>query len=173
MMLFNFRYIIILSTAIRFGGQAGQSKSFSFLFTRTFLSMATIIGLTHTEITQLGFTRSLARFFLDNQIQTNLSTETIASLKEPHTIDELYELVHPDWTTNQVKQYSFSLKTVIDQIQVHNALVDLNPETKNLPSAHFDAESFVTANQRIIELRQKSRVYSTQFDTFIQHTDIF
>ena len=38
---------------------------------------------------------------------------------------------------------------------MRDALVDLNPLTKNLPKAHFDSESFVESNQRIMDLRKK------------------
>jgi hypothetical protein len=51
------------------------------------------------------------------------------------------------------------LKSIIDTIQVRDALVDLDPSTKNLPSAHFDSESFTESNTRIIELRKKSKDY--------------
>lgn len=101
---------------------------------------------------QLGFIRSLARYFFDT-VSTN--TKNINQLKEDHTIDELYEIIHPDWTFDQVKLYSYPLKSVIDQIQVRDALVDINPDTKDLTSAHFDSESFVESNRRIITLRKK------------------
>ena len=80
---------------------------------------------------------------------------TAKALTESHTIDELYKLVHPTWSSERVYLYSYPLKTVIDQLQVNNALVDLNSNTKNLPSAHFDAESFVSANRRVMDLRQQ------------------
>ncbi|CAF0768760.1 unnamed protein product [Adineta steineri] len=121
--------------AIRLGGQAGNS-------------------ITHTELVQLGFIRSLTRFFLDAQIQSKSSID-VESFKAEHTIDELYQLAHPDWTNDQVKLYSYPLKSIIDKIQVRDALVDLNPSTKNLPSAHFDSESFKESNDRIIQLRNK------------------
>jgi hypothetical protein len=113
-------------------------------------------GITHTDMVQLGFIRSLARFFLDTQANQKKNIDA-DSLKSQHTIDELYQLAHPDWSSDQVKLYSYPLKSIIDQIQVRDALVDLNPATKNLPSAHFDSESFVESNQRIINLRKKSK----------------
>ena len=103
---------------------------------------------------QLGFIRSLARYFLDTTPNSDKKIN-INSLKTDHTIDELYQIIHPDWTFDQVQLYSYPLKSVIDQIQVRDALVDLNPDTKDLPSAHFDSESFVESNRRIINLRKK------------------
>jgi hypothetical protein len=116
-------------------------------------------GVTHTEITQLGFIRSLARFFLDTYTSSQININA-ANFKDQHTIDELYQLAHPDWTADRVKLYSYPLKSIIDKIQVINALVDLDSATKNLPSAHFDSESFIEANRQIMELRKKSKYHS-------------
>ncbi|CAF3583032.1 unnamed protein product [Rotaria sp. Silwood1] len=121
--------------AVRFGGQAGNS-------------------ITHTDIVQFGFIRSLAQFFIDTKTQEK-ATFNIEDFKRDHTIDDLYQLAHPDWTKDKVNLYSYPLKSIIDKIQVRNALVDLNPSTKNLPSAHFDSESFNESNHRIMRLRKK------------------
>jgi hypothetical protein len=44
---------------------------------------------------------------------------------------------------------------------VRDALVDLNPSTKNLPSAHFDSESFADSN------RQKNyRLFTKYYNYF-------
>ncbi|UJR24642.1 hypothetical protein I4U23_006016 [Adineta vaga] len=119
--------------AVRLGGQAGES-------------------ITHTEQVQLGFIRSLTRFFLDVESQKGANTD---KFQGQHTIEQLYQIVHPEWTTDQVSLYSYPLKSIIDTIQIRDALVDLNPTTKNLPSAHFDSESFKESNQRLINLRTK------------------
>ncbi|CAF0737973.1 unnamed protein product [Adineta steineri] len=120
-LLINVQYFVanafIPHPAIRLGGQAGNS-------------------ITHTELVQLGFIRSLTRFFLDAQIQSKSSID-VENFKAEHTIDELYQLAHPDWTNDQ------------------RCSVDLNPSTKNLPSTHFDSESFKESNDRIIQLRNK------------------
>eukprot|EP00058_Branchiostoma_floridae_P011255 XP_002596743.1 hypothetical protein BRAFLDRAFT_120518 [Branchiostoma floridae] len=39
------------------------------------------------------------------------------------------------------------------QIETANGCVDMNFATKKLPSAHFDAERFVSGNERLLELR--------------------
>ncbi|CAF5226240.1 unnamed protein product, partial [Rotaria magnacalcarata] len=94
----------------------------------------------------------LARFFLGTHHGNQVNAEIFNST---HTIDELYQLVHPDWSNDQVKLYLHPLKSIIDHIQVRDALVDLNPSTKDLPSAHFDAESFIGSNRRIMDLGKK------------------
>ncbi|CAF3738335.1 unnamed protein product [Rotaria sordida] len=133
--LFSAIIAFIPHPVIRFGGQAQDS-------------------ITHTEIVQLGFIRSLARFFIDVKTQDRNKID-IQNFKNEHTIDELYQLAHPDWTKDKIKLYSYPLKSIIDAIQVRNVLVDLNPSTKNLPSAHFDSESFNESNHRIMRLRIK------------------
>lgn len=109
-------------------------------------------GITHTEISQLGFIRSLAQYFLDTKNGSNINVD---ELKREHTIDELFQIIHPAWNSEQLKLNTFPLKITVDKIQVQNALVDLEPETKDLPTAHFDAESFVTSNRRVMNLRKK------------------
>lgn len=108
---------------------------------------------------QLGFIKSLAKFFLDTKTGENEKINGEELIK-PHTIDELYKIIHPDWNNDQVFLYTYPLKSIIDLIQVRDALVDLNPLTKNLPSAHFDAESFVDSNHRVMELRKKGNIHS-------------
>ena len=111
-------------------------------------------GITHTEQAQLGFIRSLTRFFLDSQ---NGKGENTDKFQGEHTIDQLYQIVHPDWTNEQVKLHTYPLKKIIDTFQMTDALVDLSPSTKNLPSAHFDSESFAESNHRLMQLRKKSK----------------
>lgn len=117
-----------------------------------------IRGLTHSEITQLGFIRTLARFFLDTRIK-NTNDINIANFTAENTIDSLYRLAYPQWNWAQVKLYSFSLKRIIDLIQLENVKIDLFPSTKNLPSAHFDAELFSDSNRRIMELRRQGKLF--------------
>ncbi|CAF3202425.1 unnamed protein product [Rotaria sp. Silwood2] len=133
--LFSAVISFISHPVVRFTVQAGKS-------------------ITRTEIVQLGFIRSLAQFFIDAKIRDGSGINT-EDFKKEHTIDELYQLAHPDWTEDKVKLYSYPLKSIIDKIQVRDALVDLNPSTKDLPSAHFDSESFNESNHRIMRLRKK------------------
>ncbi len=138
---------------IRIGGQAGDSECSHFTFNR-FPFFILIKGITHTDMVQLGFIRSLTRFFRDTQSKSGTNAN---NFEGQYTIDELYQLAHPDWTADQVKLYSYPLKSIIDTIQVRDALMDFNPSTKNLPTAHFDSETFVESNRRLIERRKKSK----------------
>jgi hypothetical protein len=114
-------------------------------------------GITHTDMTQLGFIQSLTRFFLDKEVDKN-DADLVQKIQGQHTIDELYQLVYPSWSTTQVKLHSYPLKRIIDLMQVKNALVDLSRATKKLSAAHFDSESFAESNRRIIDLRSQGIV---------------
>ncbi|CAF4656828.1 unnamed protein product [Rotaria magnacalcarata] len=118
--------------SVRLGGQAGES-------------------ITHTEITQQAFIRSLARYFLDTHA---IRTQEINHSQE-FTIDELYHLAYPHWTTKQVRQRSYPLKSILDAILAENGLVDFDAWTKKLPAAHFDSEAFSNGSRRILELRRQ------------------
>ncbi len=50
---------------------------------------------------QLRFIRSLARFFLDTKIDDKNQINPDELVKQ-HTLDELYKLVHPDWSNEQL-----------------------------------------------------------------------
>ena len=102
----------------------------------------------------MGFIRSLSRYFLDTEIK-DPNDPRVEKLQGQNTIDAIYQLIYPSWDSDRIKLYSYPLKKVIDEVQVRNALVDLNPSTKNLPSAHFDSETFAQSNQRVMELRNK------------------
>ncbi|CAF4276509.1 unnamed protein product, partial [Rotaria magnacalcarata] len=103
-----------------------------------------MIGITHTEITQQAFIRSLARYFLDTHA---IRTQEIYHSQE-FTIDELYHLAYPHWTTKQVRQRSYPLKSILDAILAENGLVDFDAWTKKLPAAHFDSEAFSNGSRR-------------------------
>ncbi|CAM2714590.1 unnamed protein product [Rotaria socialis] len=109
-------------------------------------------SITHTEIVQLGFIRSLAQYFLYTQNESKIKPDDV---RQENTLDELFRIVHLNWKSEQVKLNTFPLKLAIDTIQVQNALVDLETATKDLPTAHFDAESFVASNRRVMDLRKK------------------
>jgi hypothetical protein len=109
-----------------------------------------LIGLTHTEITQLAFIRSLGRFFVETERINNYA------LNEEYTINELYQLVYPTWSFARIELETFPLKIILDIILAENALVDFDHWTKKLPAAHFDSEAFSNASRRILKIRRIS-----------------
>ncbi|CAF1165865.1 unnamed protein product [Adineta steineri] len=117
--------------SIRVGGQAGES-------------------ITHTEITQIAFVRSLARYLLEikaiHKYEINNNTE--------YSIDDLYELTYPEWSKEKLHIQTYPLKSVLDTLLVENAFVDIDKWTKKLPAAHFDSEAFSNASRRMIKIRK-------------------
>ncbi|CAF4915776.1 unnamed protein product [Rotaria sp. Silwood1] len=115
-------------------------------------------SITHTEITQAGFIRCLARFFYDTRIHPNNNNGHTVNEKEyftnAHTIDDLYKLAYPAYSQAQVELYSLPLKLVLDFVMTSNALVDFDPKTKKLSAAHFDSEAFINGSRRILRLRK-------------------
>ncbi|UJR36871.1 hypothetical protein I4U23_029584 [Adineta vaga] len=116
--------------SIRVGGQAGGS-------------------ITHTEITQIAFVRSLARYLLETKAIQKYEIEN-----KEYTIDELYTLTYPDWSEEKLHIQTYPLKSILDTLLVENAMVDIDRSTKKLPAAHFDSEAFSNASRRMIKMRQ-------------------
>ncbi|UJR16530.1 hypothetical protein I4U23_003430 [Adineta vaga] len=118
-----------------------------------------LTSITHADITELAFIRSLARFFYETRIVSN--NRNGGSMKEQdyfnkeYTIDELYKLAHPEYNDAQVELYSYPLKFTLDLVMTHNALVDFDPDTRKLSAAHFDSEAFSNGSRRILQLRKK------------------
>ncbi|CAF2962008.1 unnamed protein product, partial [Rotaria sp. Silwood2] len=115
-------------------------------------------SITHTEITQAGFIRCLARFFYDTRIKPNNNNGNTVNeqtyFTEQHTVDDLYKLAYPQYNEVQLELHSLPLKFVLDFVMTENALVDFDLRTKKLSAAHFDSEAFINGSRRILQLRQ-------------------
>jgi len=120
-----------------------------------------LIGITHTEITQIAFVRSLARYLLETKAINKYEIKNTE-----YTIDELYRLTYPKWSTEKLHIQSYPLKSILDTLLVENALVDMDRWTKKLPAAHFDSEAFSNASRRMIKIRQISKLYFLNYLLF-------
>ena len=107
------------------------------------------IGITHSEITQIAFVRTLARYFLETK-----AVQKYELVNREYTIDELYHMTYPNWSKEKLHIYSYPLKSVIDTLLAENAMVDIDAWTKKLPAAHFDSEAFSNASRRMIKIRK-------------------
>lgn len=125
------------------------------------------LGITHTQITQYGFIRSLARFFYDTRIRPNNNNEGTVNEQDystqEHTIDELYKLAYPKYNKALIKFHSLPLKLILDSIMIQNVLVDFNLTTEKLSAAHFDNEAFLHGSRRILKFRQISNFKKITF----------
>jgi hypothetical protein len=100
---------------------------------------------THDDIIKYGVIESIVQYFYN---QTNGST--LVNLTKSN--NEYYDL------TNLYKDYykvticDLEAKNTINNVlKLYVALVDLDPKTKDMPYAHFDAETFINSNQRVID----------------------
>ncbi len=113
-----------------------------------------LIGITHTDITQIAFVRSLARYLLETKAINKYEIKNTE-----YTIDELYRLTYPKWSTEKLHIQSYPLKSILDTLLVENALVDMDRWTKKLSAAHFDSEAFSNASRRMIKIRKISKSF--------------
>ena len=135
--------------SIRLGGQAGDSK---FNFQEQHYRRLFSPGITHSEITQIAFVRSLARYLLETK-----AIDKYEIKNKEYTIDQLYRMTYPTWSAEKLHIHSYPLKSIVDTILVENAMVDMDRYTKKLPAAHFDSEAFRNASRRMIKIRTTSK----------------
>jgi hypothetical protein len=127
---------------------------------------------THDDIIKYGVIESIVQYFYN---QTNGST--LVNLTKSN--NEYYDL------TNLYKDYYNvticdleAKKTIRYILKPYVALVDLDPKTKDMPYAHFDAETFINSNQRVIDftknintaLDSKDYSYALKLSGIILHT---
>ena len=119
---------VIQSSVVQFGLDLGQ------------------VGTTfpHEEILRIGTYRSVARFFYDQVNGTRLIDLSKINT-DYQNVDNIY--------------YDYYNKTSCDlpieslmkyQLQPNVAIVDFDPNTKDMPYAHFDAETFNQSNARVV-----------------------
>ncbi len=108
------------------------------------------IGITHTEMTQSAFIRSLGRFLFETK-----AIDDYDPTKE-YTIDQLYQSMYPTWTMEEIERQTYPLKSILDIILSENAAVDFDQWTKKLSAAHFDSEAFMNGSRRILQIRRTS-----------------
>jgi hypothetical protein len=102
--------------------------------------------LAHEVITKRGLIQSVVRYFHDqpngkHKIDLNKINNSYYDLKE----------LYFDYYGKHICiiPLEFIVKT---NFEIPVAFVDFDSKTKDLPYAHFDAETFVQSNQRVIDL---------------------
>jgi hypothetical protein len=105
--------------------------------------------ITHEEIIKRGIIRSAAKYFYD-QSKLNGSTAKINLTKldtgEYYNLKNLYYDYYGTWFC------TIDLENlIITSFQPSVASVDFDRSSKDLPYAHFDAETFQQSNNRVIQ----------------------
>ena len=103
-------------------------------------------SLTHEEITNKGLIQSVVRYFHDqpngkHKIDLNKINNSYYDLKE----------LYFDYYGKHICKIPLEFIVKVN-FEVPVAFVDFDSKTKDLPYAHFDAETFVQSNQRVIDL---------------------
>jgi hypothetical protein len=129
--------------------------------------------LTHEEIIKRGIIRSVAKFFHEQPNGKKRIDLTILEKDYYHSIKRLYS-----------DYYGMLFCKIPLENLIHNIFqkkvvhVDTDEETKDLPYAHFDAESFRLSNDRVIhyqekidrELKKKNYLKAAHISGLILHT---
>lgn len=104
---------------------------------------------THEEIVKRGVVRSMIRFLRDQKTPGGERVRQRHSehAMESYTLEDLRQ-VYNDYYNKTVCELDAELMIVKD-FQLMVAAVDVWEHTKDLPYAHFDAESFEESNQRV------------------------
>lgn len=109
-------------------------------------------SLSHEDITRRGLIRSVARYLYDqpggrDRIQLGNIERYF------NNINFLYSDFNKKSSIIPILELEFLLKT---EILPYVAFVDLDPSTRDLPYAHFDAEKLIESNVRVIEMTTRT-----------------
>lgn len=105
---------------------------------------------THEEIIKRGIIRSVAKYFYDQPGGRYLIDLKRIESDYYQSVKRLYNDYYGAWYCK------IELERLIDGVfQKMVVKVDMNDGTKDLPYAHFDAETFYLSNDRVIMYKQK------------------
>ena len=107
-------------------------------------------SLVHDEIMKRGLIQSVVRYFYDQPNGSQLINLTKID-NEYYDLTKLYYDYYGKYLCNSIPLAN--LITITFQPNV--AVVDFDPDTKDLPYAHFDAERFNESNTRVIQFKDR------------------
>lgn len=105
--------------------------------------------VTHDDIIKMGIVHSITEYFYNQPNGTLLVNRTKADY-EYNDIRNLYFDYYGVWMCD------LDIDRLIKLIFKPNVVLpDLNPKTKDLPYAHFDAEKFIESNNRVMNFTSR------------------
>jgi len=127
--------------------------------------------LTHEEILRRGIIKSIANYFY--------AKENGSILIDKSKVDNEYLNINKIYIDYYGKGFcNLPINRLLKYELLPNvAIVDLDPKTKDLPFAHFDAETFIQSNQRVIHFLTtinaalKTKNYSLAINAALQAKD--
>ena len=105
----------------------------------------------HEEIMRRGVHRSVVKYFYgqkNGSKRINLNKTD----KEYLEMRNIY-LDYYGWSFCDMGMFGF--RKSLEELKINVEIVDLDSDTKDLPYAHFDAETFVKSNERVINFIEK------------------
>lgn len=106
--------------------------------------------LVHEDIIKRGIIRSVAKYLHDQKdIPHNIKMDKIET-RYYKDARHLYHDYYNKWVCNLELDYLIS-----SEFQPSVAVVDFDDKTKDLPYAHFDAETFRESNERVMNFTQR------------------
>ena len=118
-------------------------------------------SIVHEEIMKRGLTQSVVRYF-NNQTNSKYQIDLAKINNDYYDLSKLYY----DYYGKYICDIPLS-SLIANTFQPNVAIVDLDPNTKDLPYAHFDAEKFVQSNARVINFTStiRNNLKLKQYDT--------
>jgi hypothetical protein len=153
-----FFLVFILSTAFKTGDCFVPAGVVEYMMEKAEHDMRMNLGevsetLVHEDIIRRGIVRSVARF-LHEQKGERSKKVNIRSMEGKYYNDprHMYHDYYNKWVCNLDLDY-----LIRTEFQPNVAVVDLDEHTKDLPYAHFDAETFRESNRRVMKFL--TRIY--------------
>ena len=105
----------------------------------------------HEEIIRRGVQRSVVKYFYEQKngsTRINLNKTDKEYLEIKNIYMDFYGLSFCDLGL-------FGFRKSLEELKINVEIVDLDSATKDMPYAHFDAETFVNSNERVINFMDK------------------
>ena len=109
----------------------------------------------HEVILKRGLLRSIVKYFYDQETKENRARRGIDLKKVDKDYLELKHIYYDHYGISVCDLGLFSAREAIEELQINVEVVDFDESTKDMPYAHFDAETFAESNQRVIEFQQQ------------------
>ncbi len=110
----------------------------------------------HEVILKRGLHRSIVKFFFDKEKQKSPNKKHKIDMKKiDQQYSELKNIYYDYYGLSFCDLGLLNARKAREELQVNVEIVDFDSSTKDMPYAHFDAETFVESNQRVIEFLKK------------------
>ncbi|CAF0866255.1 unnamed protein product [Brachionus calyciflorus] len=104
---------------------------------------------THEEIIREGVIRSTVKFFSEQKHLTHLKLN-LNRIEKYFNLNKLYgEIYNKSFCRTDLEDI------IVKDLQPSVASVDFDEDTKDMPYAHFDANTFLESNRRVINMTQR------------------